>query len=191
MTHKQRYPNAPWLYDDTTGDIVGVKDPDGSELLFQRAANYGYFCDLSDQSDGINTPNAIEFDTTVIGQGISIDSATKITFARGGKFKFTLTAQVENSDSQDHNFYLWGKLNGTNIPNSLTRFTVPSSHGSSNGALVVERSYFGVLSAGQYIEVMWMTDNAAVTLQHTAAQVGPPALPATPSVTLIVTEVAT
>ena len=160
MTTRQKNQGAPWLYDDTTGDIVGVKDPDGSELLFQRAANYGYFCDLSDQSDGVNTPNAIEFDTTLIGQGISIESATKITFARGGKFKFTLTAQVENSDSQAHNFYLWGKLNGTNIPNTLTRFTVPSSHGGANGALVVERSYFGVLSAGQYIEVMWMADNA-------------------------------
>ena len=191
MTTRQKYQGTPWLYDDVTGDIVGVKDPDGSEFFFQRASNYGYFCDLSDQSDGINTPNAIEFDTPVIQQGVSIVSNTKITFGRGGKFKFTLTAQVENADSKAHNFYLWGKLNGANIPNTLTRFSVPSSHGGLNGALVVERSYFGVLEAGQYIEVMWMTDNANVTLQHTAAQVGPPVLPATPSVSLIVTEVAT
>lgn len=27
-------PGQPWLYDDTSGDIVGVKDPDGSERFF-------------------------------------------------------------------------------------------------------------------------------------------------------------
>ena len=24
----------PWLYDETTGDVIGVKDPDGSERFF-------------------------------------------------------------------------------------------------------------------------------------------------------------
>ena len=27
-------PNQPWLYDESSGDIVGVKDPDGSERFF-------------------------------------------------------------------------------------------------------------------------------------------------------------
>lgn len=190
MTTRQKTAGAPWLYDDSTGDIVGVKDPDGSEFFFSRAANYGVFYDLSDQSDGVNTPNAIQFDTPALQEGITMVDATKITFARGGKFKFTLTAQIENSDSKAHEFYLWGRLNGTDIPNTLTRVTVPSSHGGVNGAVVLERSYFGVLAVGQYIQVMWMSDNSAITLQYTAAQAGPPALPATPSVSLIVHEVA-
>lgn len=29
-----------WLYDHSTSDIVGVKDPDGSEFFFARTSNY-------------------------------------------------------------------------------------------------------------------------------------------------------
>lgn len=34
MTTFQKYAGSPWLYDEVTGDIVGVKDPDGSEFMF-------------------------------------------------------------------------------------------------------------------------------------------------------------
>lgn len=33
-------PNSPFLYDDTSGDIVGIKDPDGSEKFFSTTAPY-------------------------------------------------------------------------------------------------------------------------------------------------------
>lgn len=178
------------MHDAATGDIVGVKDPDGSEFFFARAANYGVFYDLSDQTASVNTPAAIRFDTPAMQEGVAIADATKITFSRGGKFSFALTAQIENSDSQAHEFYLWGRLNGVDIPNTLTRVTIPSSHGGINGALVLERSYFGSLDAGQYIQVMWMTDSASISLNYTSAQSGPPELPATPSVGLLVHEVA-
>lgn len=190
MSVIQKSPGNPWLYDDVSGDIVGIKDPDGSELMLQRVPHYGLFYDLTDQSDGVNTPNAITFNTPVTQEGITMVDGSKITFSRGGKFKFTLTAQVQNADNQAHNFYLWGMANGANMPNTLTRLSVPASHGGLPGAIVMERSYFGEVSAGMYIQVMWMTDDSNVTLQYTAAQAGPPALPATPSVYLAVHEVA-
>jgi len=186
---RQRYQGAPWLYDEVTGDIVGVKDPDGSEFYFQRASNHGLFYDLADQSDGINTANPIRFNTPVIEQGIRMVDTNKITFDRGGKFKFTLTAQIENADNQAHNFWMWGRINGVDIPNSLTRFSVPSSHGGLPGALVAERSYFGPIDAGQYVQVMWMTDNAQVAFHYQAATTSPER-PAMPSVYLSVHEVA-
>lgn len=189
MTARQKYQGAPWLYDEVTGDIVGVKDPDGSEFYWARASNYGLFYDLADQSASINTATAIRFDTPVIEQGVRMVDTNKVTFDRAGKFSFTLTAQIENADSQAHNFWLWGRINGVDIPNSLTRYSIPSSHGGLPGAAVVERSYFGPMAAGQYIQVMWMTDNAQVTFQYNAANVSP-ARPATPSAYLSVHEVA-
>jgi hypothetical protein len=185
----QKYQGAPWLYDDTTGDIIGVKDPDGSEFYWSRASNYGLFYDLADQSASINTANPIRFNTPVIEQGVRMVDTNKITFDRGGKFSFTLTAQIENGDSKANNFWLWGRINGVDIPNSLTRYSVPSSHGGLHGALVVERSYFGPMDAGQHIQVMWMTDNALVTFNYAASSTSP-AMPATPSAYLSVHEVA-
>lgn len=34
MSWKQKYEGAPWVYDDATGDIIGVRDPDGSTHFF-------------------------------------------------------------------------------------------------------------------------------------------------------------
>ena len=35
-------PNSPWLYDDVTGDIVGVRDPDGSDRYWSMGSNQPY-----------------------------------------------------------------------------------------------------------------------------------------------------
>ena len=189
MAIVQRHSGSPFLHDADTGDIVGVKDPDSSEFYWSRAANYGLFYDLDDQSASINTATPIRFNTSVIEQGVRVVDTNKITFDRAGKFSFTLTAQIENADSQAHNFWLWGRINEVDIPNSLTRYSVPSSHGGLPGAVVVERSYFGPMAVGQYIQVMWMTDNAQVTFNYNPANVSP-ARPATPSAYLSVHEVA-
>ena len=34
MTWNHKYEGAPWVYDDDTGDIIGVRDPDGSTHFF-------------------------------------------------------------------------------------------------------------------------------------------------------------
>jgi len=190
----QKHQGAPWLYDDTdgprAGDIIGLKDPDGSEFYFARAGHYGAWRDLSDQTALLNTATVMEFDTEVIASGIEMVDSKKITFTRGGKFNFTLTAQIQNSDNQIHNFYLWGRLNGIDIPGTMTRASVPESHGGNAGSIVLERTYFAPINAGDYIEVMWLVDDVGITLQYSAAQSGPPVLPSSPSVALSVYEVA-
>lgn len=50
MSWKQKYEGAPWVYDDTTGDIIGVRDPDGSTHFFV----FG---------NGGKAANSIRFDT--------------------------------------------------------------------------------------------------------------------------------
>lgn len=190
MSARQKYAGTPWLYDETTGDIVGVKDPDGSEFYFAREGNYGLFRSMVDQTASVNTPKPIEFDTPLIQNGIVLANDSDIVFARGGKFNFTLTCRIENNDNSDHNFYMWGRLNGTDLEGTLTRTSVPQTHGSHLGALILERSYFAPINPGDVMEVIWMVDDADVFLQHTDAQVGPPAYPSGPSVALSVYEVA-
>lgn len=190
MITRQKTSGAPWLYDETTGDIVGVKDPDGSEFYFAREANYGLFRDMSDQTALANTPKTIEFDTPMIQNGITLANSDELVFARGGKFNFTLTCRIENDDNQEHNFFLWGRLNGTDLEGTLTRTSVPRRHGQRKGSIILERSYFAPINVGDVIQIMWMVDNTDVILQATAAEVGPPAMPSGPSVALAVYEVA-
>lgn len=190
MIVRQKYGGAPWLYEEATGDIVGVKDPDGSEFLWSRAANFGLFRDMSDQSTTANTPTAIQFDTPIIQNGITLVDNTKLLFARGGFFNFTLTAQLYNTDTAIQDMFLWGRLNGDDIEGTATRVCVTESHGGSPGAVVLERSYFAGVQAGDYIEVMWMVEDAQVILKATSAVTGPPAMPSGPSVNLAIFEFA-
>lgn len=183
-------PGSTFLYDDVSNDIVGVRDPDGSEFFWARAPKYGLFRDSSNQSATINTPTQIEFDSPIIEEGITVVDSTKLRFSRGGKFNFTLTAQINNSDSQIHNFWLWGRIDEEDIPDTLTRVSVPESHGGVAGSIVLERTYFAPIAAGQHVEVMWMTDNAGVTLKAVGETSGPPAMPSGPSVSLSIYEVA-
>lgn len=191
MAIVKRYAGAPWLSDSVTGDIVGVKDPDGSELLFMREGHKALVYDLTSQSQTvINTASPISFNTPVIQDGITLSAGTKLVFSRSGTFQFTLTAQLKNTDVQAAEFMLWGRANGVDMPNTLTTATVPSSHGGVPGSLMFERSYFGQVVAGMYIEVMWATDNLLVTIPYTAPQVAPPInLPASPSAYLSIHEV--
>ena len=189
MSTRQKSQGSPFLYDETTGDIVGLKDPDGSEFYFARAADYAYFSDSNTQTALANTPTVMSFDTPVITDGITLSGGTKFVMPRGGKYMFTLTAQILNNDTSIHNFYLWGRMNGTDIPGTATRVCVTSRHGGKPGAVVLERSYMASLSDGDYIEIVWMTDDAQVSLVPTPASVSP-AMPGGPSLVLMISEVA-
>lgn len=187
MTSRQKYAGAPWLYDESTGDIIGVKDPDGSEFYFARAPRIGSFYDTTDQIGVANQANAMGFNTTAISRGVSVVETSKIYVDRGGVYNWQISVQVFNDDSQAHTFDLWGMKNGVNIPDSNTRFTVPSSHGGIPGTVVPALNFWMDMVAGDYVQVMWSSDSAHVSIQYDGPSTGP-ARPAIPSIILTVNE---
>lgn len=187
MTARQRYGGAPWLYDEATGDLVGVKDPDGSEFYWQRVPRIGLFYDTTDQTDGLGA-TAMTFNTTAIERGIRVVDGSKIYVDRAGIYNWQISVQLNNTDSQAHSFDIWGRKNGVDIPESNTSYTVPSSHGGAPGRVVPALNFWMELAAGDYVEVMWFVDNSLVTIQYTGVQASPDR-PATPSIILTVNEV--
>lgn len=185
MSVRQRS-NSAFLYDEVSGDIVGVKDPDGSEFYWQRAPRLGVFFDTTTQTDGSGEV-PMEFNTQYLSRGVSLIDDTKIYVNRDGLFEFQLSTHIHNEDSQAHTFELWGRLNGTDIPNSRFIYSVPSSHGGTPGALIPSQNFWLNLSAGDYVQIMWATDNANVKIAYHAAEAGKPV---SPSLLLTVKEIA-
>jgi hypothetical protein len=64
---------------------------------------------------------------------------------------------------------------------------VPSKHGSTPGALIPSQNFWLALKAGDYVQILWETDNAAVTITYHAAEEGKPV---SPSLLLTVKEIA-
>lgn len=179
---------SSFLYDSASEDIVGVRDIDGSELLFTRNPHTGAWLDLSDQTASANTATAMEFDTAVVESGITVVDASKITVSRTARYNLQFSAQLVNTDSAESTVSIWLKKGSNNVANSTTDITVPKAHGGGDGAAVAAWNFFLDLAAGDTVQIMWSTTSADTSIQYTAARTTP-TRPAVPSIILTVNEV--
>jgi hypothetical protein len=141
----------------------------------------GAFYSTSDQTGNVSTPTAFTFsNTSSWASGVSIASSSQITFANAGIYLCSFSIQFNNSDSSDHDATVWYRINGSDVTASASVLNVPKT--GDGGKAVFELTFIEQLTAGQYIQVMWLPENVAVTADHTAAAAGPPAIPAIPSV---------
>jgi putative transposon-encoded protein len=83
--------------------------------------------------------------------------------------------QFKNTDAADHDATVWFRKNGTNIANSATIVNVPKA--ADGGATFFSLSFFDTVTAGQYIEIMWLPEDVDVTIDFTAAGAIAPAIP--------------
>jgi hypothetical protein len=128
-----------------------------------------------DQTGNIAAATAITFNTDLTGTGISVVASTQITFTAAGTYMLAPSIQFANSAGSDHTVTVWFRKNGTNIANSATIITIPKV--AEGGANVFSLSFFDTVTAGQYIEIMWLPGNVAVTVEHLAAGAIAPAIP--------------
>ena len=173
----------------TNIDVLSGKVP--FSTITNRA--YAAFSDITDQTGSTTVPAAVKFGTTEIaGAGITMvtdgTNLTRLTFAAAGTYALTPNLQLTNTDGNDHDVTIWFALNGTNITRSATKITVPKATDGGNAFFQI--SFYATVTAGQYIQVYWLPENVAVTLDHTAAVTGPPAIPAIPSAIMSVERIA-
>lgn len=141
---------------------------------------YGSFFSSEDQSDGVNTPTLMYAENTADAVGISMqlgDSGKKsrMTFANAGTYNIQFSAQLHNrgGGGSGNSFNIWFRLNGSNIANSDTKMTVPS-----NAPYVVAAWNFIVsVTAGQYVEMVFASDNSNIIIEHEPATAIAPAIP--------------
>ena len=136
--------------------------------------------DTSDQTGSVSAATAIKLNTTGFSSGISVANngsgvPTRITFAAAGTYMIAPSIQFINSINTDYDVTVWFRKNGTDIANSATVLTVAKS--SDGGAGYFQIVFYEQVTAGQYIEVMWLPENAGVTIDYTAAGAIAPAIP--------------
>ena len=150
-------------------------------------AKYGSFYDVTDQTGNIAAATAVKFGTDDIAtKGVTVVASggnkTRITYAAAGTYMIAPSLQFANSDTNDHDVTVWLAKNGTAIPASATKVTVPKAADGGNAFFTTV--FYVTVTAGQYIEVMWLPENVAVTIEHTAAGAIAPAIPSA----IVVTE---
>jgi hypothetical protein len=134
----------------------------------------------TDQTGSVSAATAIKLENTDFGAGITITNdgsgnPTRITFAAAGTYCLAPSIQFANSTASDHDATVWFRLNGTNIANSATITNIPKA--ADGGAQFFQIVIYEQVTAGQYIEIMWLPENVNVTIDFTAAGAIAPAIP--------------
>ena len=147
--------------------------------------------DTTDQTGSTSAATAVKINTTAFSQGISITNngsgnPTRITFAAAGIYMIAPSLQFANSDgTANHVVTVWGAKNGVAIPATATKLAIPKS--GDGGSAFFQIVAYEQLAAGDYIEVMWLPDNAAVTIDYLAAGA---IAPSNPSIILVAERIA-
>jgi len=162
-------------------DSVIILVPD-SEAAYEDSAPYGAFQDSTNQT-AANTTTAypMTFNTTDYSNGVSVVSNSRLTVKSYGIYNLQFSTQLVNTNSSIHDMDIWFRKNGTNVPASNSRYSVPNSHGGVDGHTIAALNYYIELNANDYIEIMWATDNTAVSIQQLPTRTSPDT-PSTPSV---------
>lgn len=143
------------------------------------AGYYGSFYSILDQADG-TTPHRMYAENTADADGVSMvlgDESTKsrMTFANAGTYNIQFSAQLHNTGGggSGNTVNIWFRLNGQDIAASDTKVTVPSN----SPYLVAAWNFIVSVAAGDYVEIVWFTDNANIILEHEVATDTHPAIP--------------
>lgn len=126
----------------------------------------------TDQTGSISAATAVQFGITDLNSGITIANngsgqPTRITFAAAGTYMVAPSLQFANSASTNYTATVWFRKNGTDITGSSTVVVVPKA--ADGGNTFFQIVFYAQVTAGQYIEVMWLPANTAVTLDYIAA----------------------
>lgn len=140
-----------------------------------KRARYGSFYDSTTQTAAvINTAYGITFNTTDLSNGVYVGSPTsRIYVDESSLYDIQFSAQFDNTSGGDHLAWLWLRKNGTDVADSAGEMRLKGN----NGELVASWNYFIELVEGDYVEIMWSTDNTAVQITARPAVAPVPAIP--------------
>ena len=120
----------------------------------------------------------------IASHGITLTGSplTDITFAEGGLYSLSFTAQISSTSASQVDFRFWPRINTVDITGS----TIVASLHNNGATFVVSRTAIFSVAAGDVLNVMWAVSSLSGRLKAHAATAY---APASPSVTLAITRV--
>lgn len=182
----------------SNGEVLAGKYLSHSGYQFGDGTYYGtalvhYISafDTTTQVGSTTTGTAFSFDTVDVSNGISITSdgtrLTRFTFSHGGVYNFIWSGQFENSVNSDKDIYVWFRKNNQDIIGSTGLAAISGSHGATNGHNIIGWNFFITVNAGDFVQLMWVKEDAGTTLAQYPATA---TYPSTASVVMTINQIA-
>ena len=189
QTFIESFSNALRLYFNTLDAFtINLSNTQGgSSLSFPHIAA----SDSTDQvATGDDTPTVVNWNTLDAGLGWTLNSPGSATAGYSGIYTIRYSLQFVNTANAIHEAVVWLKVNGVDLANSTTAFSVPARKSALVPSYVCGYSEATFeINSGDEIELYWATDLAGdpsvptvgVYIYHDTAQTVPYARPAIPS----------
>ena len=140
--------------------------------------SYGAWSDSTDQAGSTVAGVAMTYNTQDVTNSITLVNNSEITVPNTGIYDLQFSAQFQNTDNAQHDVVIWFKVNGSDLANSATVLTVPARKSANvYGYAVAAWNIFFNLNSGDYVEIYWIKENAAVTMEHRSSTATHPAVP--------------
>jgi hypothetical protein len=120
--------------------------------------------------------------------GVTVTDGSKIVPTTPANYNISLSVQVTNDDTQNHEAVFWFRKNGVDVPYSASTVTVPTKHGGVKGHLIFYVDLALHFDSGDYMEIMWHATNTDVSVETLPAGTSP-VYPVSPSVIVTVVQV--
>ena len=138
---------------------------------------------------GNNIPTTVQWNSLDVGSGFILNANGTATATYPGTYKITYSLQFANTDNAVHDSIVWLRINGVDVANSSTIFSVPARKSAGVASYVCGYSEVVFpLNAGDNVALWWGTDQAASSggavgnyIYFRPSQTSPMAYPATPS----------
>ena len=159
----------------------------GANIDFPHIAAYS---DVDQYATATDTPTKVLWTGVSDVAGFTLNVDNTATAQYDGTYKIEYRLQGVNSDNTtSHNVVVWMQIDGVNLANSTTVFTLPSA---PSGVTPTYKSLTAFITweaiAGQSVALYWATNKAAVSggsngvfLEYEGAQTTPYAHPEVPS----------
>lgn len=168
---------------------ANVKAALSTMSAFSRG-NAGAFSSSLTQTGSTSVGTAFTFNTTDFAGGVTLASNTRVTAPVAGTYNIQFSAQLSSLDNAPQDVYIWLRVNGVDIGGSAGRVGMPARKDPSNPFHAIYGwNYYLTLTAGQYVEIIWLPTSTNITVPFYAAQTTP-AIPSTQSVVVTMNQVA-
>ena len=170
----QQFNNVLRLYFNRLTNSVNqlLSTEQGGKALYLPNA---LFYSTTDQSAAvINTGYPVALENTYLANGITINggSSTQITVGSDGVYNFQLTLQLQHTSGSACALWVWISKNGTDVTYGAKRYTI-----KGNDFFSVAWSFNIDMTADDYIEMYWATDDLGLDLHADAPTSPHPGIP--------------
>lgn len=151
--------------------------------------NHAAYQSTLTQSGSVSVGTPFTYNVTDVADGVTLANGSQLTVPVSGVYNFQWSAQFQNAANAPLDAYVWLRIDGVDVAGSAGKIGLPARKTPTDPFhSVIGWNFFLTLTAGQFVEIVWLPTSLSITVPAYPAQITP-AIPATASVVVTVNQV--